>query len=191
MLSAVPSPTQTVWPPLGGRQSGGRRPKVRVQRDSFDDGMGRDRDTDRPNGEASSGERSTSALTGKGLDTLLAAAETLPHAPEDAWRLDLLRVALRIARSTEDLVDLERANLAFKALPRRLRTPLVDRAAMLARREAERAQLTDEPEEQPKPGGLLGGLFGRGGGRPSRKTAKERLMRELATRRDPDDDRES
>lgn len=148
--------------------------------------MGRDRDTDRPEGE-----RSTSALTGKGLDTLLAAAETLPHAPEDAWRLDLLRVALRIARSTEDLADLERANLAFKALPHRLRNPLVDRAAMLARREAERAQMTEEPEEEPKAGGLLGGLFGRGGGRPSRKTAKERLMRELATRRDPDDDRES
>ncbi|CAO3359480.1 hypothetical protein [Azospirillum melinis] len=153
--------------------------------------MGRDRDTDRPNGEQSGGERSTSALTGKGLDTLLAAAETLPHAPEDAWRLDLLRVALRIARSTEDIADLERANLAFKALPRRLRNPLVDRAAMLARREAERAQMTEEPEDTPKPGGLLGGLFGRGGGRPSRKTAKERLMRELATRRDPDDDRES
>ncbi|CAO3430927.1 hypothetical protein [Azospirillum endophyticum] len=143
--------------------------------------MGRDQDT----------ERSTSALTGKGLDTLLAAAETLPHAQEDAWRLDLLRVALRIARSTEDLADLERANLAFKALPRRLRNPLVDRAAMLARREAERAQSTVEPEDVPKPGGLLGGLFGRVGGRPSRKTAKERLMRELATRRDPDDDRES
>lgn len=148
--------------------------------------MGRDRDTDK-----SSSERSTSALTGKGLDTLLAAAETLPHAPEDAWRLDLLRVALRIARSTEDLADLERANLAFKALPHRLRNPLVDRAAMLARREAERAQMTEEPEEEPKAGGLLGGLFGRGGGRPSRRTAKERLMRELATRRDPDDDRES
>ncbi|QCG89955.1 hypothetical protein E6C72_19415 [Azospirillum sp. TSH100] len=152
--------------------------------------MGRDRDTDKPKGDQSSGERSTSALTGKGLDTLLAAAETLPHAPEDAWRLDLLRVALRIARSTEDIVDLERANLAFKALPRRLRTPLVDRAALLARREAERAQMAEEPEEQPKSGGLLGGLFGRGGGRPSRKTAKERLLRELATRRDPDDDRE-
>lgn len=147
--------------------------------------MGRDQDT----------ERSTSALTGKGLDTLLAAAETLPHAQEDAWRLDLLRVALRIARSTEDAADLERANLAFKALPRRLRNPLVDRAAMLARREAERAQMAGEPEDQPKPGGLLGGLksglFRRSGDRPSRKTAKERLLRELATRRDPDDDRES
>ncbi len=133
----------------------------------------------------------TGGLTGKGLDTLLAAAETLPHAPDDAWRLDLFRVALRIARSTESMADLERANLAFKALPRRLRNPLVDRAAMLARREAERAQTTDEPEEGPRPGGLLGGLFGRTAGRPSRRTAKERLLRELSTRRDPDDDRES
>ncbi|AWU96172.1 hypothetical protein [Azospirillum ramasamyi] len=147
--------------------------------------MGRDNDTER-----SSGGRSTSALTGKGLDTLLAAAETLPHAPEDEWRLDLFRVALRIARSTESVADLERANLAFRALPHRLRNPLVDRAAMLARREAERAQVAAEPEDEPKSGGLLGGLFGRGGGRPSRKTAKERLMRELTTRRDPDDDRE-
>jgi len=175
-----------VWSPHGGRQILSSRPKVRLQRDSIDDGMGRDRDTDK-----SSSERSTSALTGKGLDTLLAAAETLPHAPEDAWRLDLLRVALRIARSTEDLAALERANLAFKALPHRLRNPLVDRAAMLARREAERAQMAEEPEEEPKAGGLLGGLFGRGGSRPSRRTAKERLMRELTTRRDPDDDRES
>ncbi|WP_042445570.1 hypothetical protein [Azospirillum sp. B510] len=142
-------------------------------------------------GRDSNIERTTTGLTGKGLDTLLAAAETLAHAPEDGWRLDLLRVALRIARSTEDPIDLERANLAFKALPRRLRTPLVDRAAMLARREAERAQMTEEEAERPKSGGLLGGLFGRSGGPPSRKTAKERLLRELATRRDPDDDRES
>lgn len=180
-----PSPPKRCGHRLGADKAAAGVLKSRLQRDSFDDGMGRDHDTD-----GSGGGRSTSALTGKGLDTLLAAAETLPHAPEDAWRLDLFRVALRIARSTESVADLERANLAFRALPHRLRNPLVDRAAMLARREAERAQVTAEPEDEPKSGGLLGGLFGRGGGRPSRKTAKERLMRELTTRRDPDDDRE-
>ena len=192
-----------VWSPHGGRQILSSRPKVRLQRDSIDDGMGRDRDTDK-----SSSERSTSALTGKGLDTLLAAAETLPHAPEDAWRLDLLRVALHFIfldrfelerRDVDEhvaLLDRVRQQFANAAeIHAQLRNPLVDRAAMLARREAERAQMTEEPEEEPKAGGLLGGLrgglFGRGGGRPSRKTAKERLMLELATRRDPDDDRES
>ncbi|MBP2299149.1 hypothetical protein [Azospirillum picis] len=134
----------------------------------------------------------TGNLTGKGLDTLLAAAETLPHAAEDGWRLDLFKVALRIARSTESTVDLDRANLAFRTLPPRLRNPLIDRAAALARREAERAaSAADQEQEAPRGPGLLGGLFRRSAGPASRRTARERLLRELTTRRDPDDDRET
>lgn len=116
---------------------------------------------------------------GKGLDTLLAAAETLPHAPADAWPLDLLRVALRIARSTESAVDLQRVDLAFKALPARLRGPLMERAARIARREAERAASQPAPEPERRPG-LLGAFRRRQAKPSSGSTAKERLLRELS-----------
>ncbi|CAO3437740.1 hypothetical protein [Azospirillum doebereinerae] len=113
---------------------------------------------------------------GKGLDTLLMAAETLPHDQADAWELDLFRIALRIARSTEAAVDLQRADLAFKALPDRLRLPLAERAAQLARREAERAA---GREATGKPSGLLRRL-GRRAAPATSTTAKERLLRELS-----------
>lgn len=116
---------------------------------------------------------------GKGLDTLLAAAETLPHAPADAWQLDLLRIALRIARSTESVVDLQRADLAFKALPARLRGPLMEHAARIARREAERVASLPAPEPERR-AGLLGVLRRRPAGPSSGSTAKERLLRELS-----------
>ncbi len=121
------------------------------------------------------------AQDGRGLDTLLEAADTLPHAEADAWQLDLLRVALRIARSTEAAVDLQRADLAFRALPERLRVPLAERAARIARREAERAARQPPPERQT---GWLAALRRRkptGTAAPtSGTTAKERLLRELS-----------
>ncbi|MBP2229999.1 hypothetical protein J2847_003302 [Azospirillum agricola] len=113
---------------------------------------------------------------GKGLDALLRAAETLPHAPADAWELDLFRIALRIARSTEAPVDLQRADLAFKALPDRLRLPLAERAAVIARRAAERAARRESAE---RPARLLGVLRRRPAPVSSGSTAKERLLREL------------
>lgn len=116
---------------------------------------------------------------GKGLDTLLAAADTLPHAPADAWQLDLFRIALRIARSTESAVDLQRADLAFKALPPRLRGPLTERAALIARRAADRAASLPTPEPERR-SGLLGGFRRRPAAPSSGSTAKERLLRELS-----------
>jgi len=118
---------------------------------------------------------------GKGLDTLLLAAETLPHDPADSWELDLFRIALRIARSTEAAVDLRRADLAFKALPDWLRLPLAERAATLARREAERAAEREKAgrEDAAKPPGLLRRLRRRPA-RSTSTTAKERLLRELS-----------
>ncbi|MGF7176958.1 hypothetical protein [Azospirillum doebereinerae] len=113
---------------------------------------------------------------GKGLDTLLLAAETLPHDGADSWELDLFRIALRIARSTEAAVDLKRADLAFKALPDRLRLPLAERAAQLARREAERAAGREGAKGA---SGLLRRL-GRRAAPGSGSTAKERLLRELS-----------
>ena len=117
--------------------------------------------------------------------TLLLAAETLPHDGADAWHLDLFRIALRIARSTETVVDLQRADLAFKALPDRLRGPLALHAAAIARREAELAAATGDPP--PRGSGLLGVLIsGRRTGPPSGSTAKDRLLREVSRRRLPD-----
>lgn len=122
------------------------------------------------------------------LDRLLRAAETLPHDPADAWELDLFRVALRIARATESEVDLRRADLALKALPERLRRPLVERATAAARREAARTAARTIAEG---PSGLLGRLR-RGRSRPgSGSTARDRLLRELDRDAEPGPSAES
>ncbi|WP_207462662.1 hypothetical protein [Azospirillum sp. SYSU D00513] len=125
--------------------------------------------------------------TAKGLDTLLQAVETLPHAGADAWQLDLLRTALRIARATEAPVDLERAGLAFKALPPDTRTRLADHAADLARRNAEQlSRLSGGAKPQAgRIGGYFAGLFGRSPPTPSGSTAKERLLRDIGSVTEP------
>ncbi len=118
----------------------------------------------------------------RGLDTLLLAAETLPHDGADADPLDLFRIALRIARATEAAVDLQRADLAFKALPDRLRLPLAERAAAIARQEA--AAAGEEAAAAPR-SGFLDALFGRSTAPASGSTAKDRLRRDLGRSRLP------
>lgn len=117
------------------------------------------------------------------VDTLLRAVDAMAVSGVPPWDVDLLHKALLIARATELPEDLERADLAYKALSRDSRARLAAQAATLAKRHA--APRIRPPVTAARPAGGIAGFIASLTGRPatgSGQTAKDRLLRELAGR---------
>lgn len=115
------------------------------------------------------------------LDALLRALETMPGIDDAAWDLDCLRVALRIARATEDPGDLKRADLALGALTPDSRTRLLNHVTMLARQRVQQppVQTSGEGQQAGRMTSAITSLFGRSDV-DSGTTARDRLMRDVA-----------
>ena len=122
----------------------------------------------------------TDTVTALALDTLLRAVETMSDIDNAAWDLDCFRTALRIARATEAPSDLERAQLAYRALRPDSRARLLKHVTVLAT-QANQAVSPIRPAER-RAGGVaafVASLLARPATAESGAIAKNRLMREV------------
>ncbi len=122
----------------------------------------------------------TDTVTALALDTLLRAVDTMSDIDNAAWDLDCFRTALRIARATEDPSDLERAQLAYRALRPDSRARLLKHVTILAT-QTNQAVSPAQPTER-RAGGVaafVASLLARPATAESGAIAKSRLMREV------------